>query len=124
MNNRVNGAIGTEPSNDIDKLKDVPLFQATLGDLKAVIQSIIREELMESNLDKRKTGQKIYGIKAIANELGISCSTVNRFIIQGKLDGAIMRVGKSVVADVDSLWAIFQCEKELKYKRRNYAKLV
>lgn len=104
-------------SRSISELENKLLLHATLGDLKAILQSALREDTLEDNIPHRPSGRKIFGIKGIADELGISISTAKRHLSSGKLDGAITKVGKLIVADVDALWAIFQCNKKLKYGR-------
>lgn len=102
-------------SPNIEELQNKPLFQATLGDLQQLWQATMKEEIMGEGLPQAPTGSKVYGIKGIAETLGVSQTTAQRFVSNGKLDGAISRVGKTIVADVDALWAIFKCNQKLKY---------
>lgn len=104
--------------DDLSKLDKKLLTQATLGDLRQLLQSVIREDVFNDDTPKKLSGRKVYGIKGIAEELGISIPTAQRHVNSGKLDGAITRIGKVIVADSDALWAIFQCNKKLKYARQ------
>lgn len=103
------------PSSENDVFENKPLFQANLNEVKEIISIALREAILESKgMPEQKTGRKVYGVKAIANELGVSVSSVNRLLKSKKIDGAVSRVGKTIVADVDALHAIFKCNKFLK----------
>lgn len=98
-----------------DELENKPFFQATIGDIKEMFKQALREiALEEDQVPDKRTDRKVYGIEGIAKELGISVSSVNRLLKNHKIDGAITRIGKSISADVDALWAILKCNQFLR----------
>lgn len=109
-------SIDDQYSREEDYLS-TPLFQATLGDLKRVIQEVYREELFDAPIRQEKTGKQLYGLKAIAEALRVSTNTAQRHVKQGLYDPAIYKVGKTVVADYDKLMTILKCNQSLKYWR-------
>lgn len=104
----------------IEDLKKKPLAMATVGDLIEAIGIANRESVLDASPESttKKTYREqvyVYGIKGIAETLNVSKSTVQRFLAKGKFDGAITRVGKTIVADVNALWAVFRNNQHLKY---------
>lgn len=102
---------------EVDQTMNKPLAMATLGDLVNAITLANRESvLLDSDPQPTfKPTKTVYGVQGIANELKISKSTAWRFLAAGKLDGAITRIGKTIVADADALWAVFRNNQMLKY---------
>lgn len=105
-------------NSTIEELQNKPLLHATLGDLQQLWQATMRKEILNDNSPLPSSGKKVYGIKGIAETLGVSQTTAQRFVSSGKIDGAISRLGKTIVADVDALWAIFKCNQKLKYAHK------
>ncbi|HJH69580.1 MAG TPA: DUF3853 family protein [Bacteroidaceae bacterium] len=79
------------------EIKDKPLLQATLEDFWQVG---IEMGLVVPNVANESNPKLILGIKALAQELGISVSSINRLISQGTLDSAIYQSGKLVWFDL------------------------
>lgn len=89
------------------------LFMLTVEEWLEVNKMVNRESTMDvANSGK---GEKVFGIKGIAEELGISHTTAQRHVSSGKLDAAITRVGSVIVADKEALWAVFRNNQLLKY---------
>ena len=91
----------------------------TVGEWIEVNKMVNRELTMEDDPKISSAhfgkGEKVYGIKGIAEELGISHTTAQRHVSSGKLDAAIARVGSGIVADKEALWAVFRNNQLLKY---------
>ncbi len=106
----------------IENLKNKPLLQATLGDLALMLKMSMREEVLEGTDDTAGADnaptRKLFGIKAIAEELGISVPTVKRHLKDGLYGKAVWKVNKLWVADSVKLWAIFKCNQTLRYSRQ------
>lgn len=116
MNRLYNDGQSSAISEDNSYLEK-PLFQATLADFEKAIRRVVREELFDAPIRQEKTGKQLYGIKAISEALHVSTATAQRHISKGLYDGAIFRIGKTVVADYDALMAILRCNQQLKYWR-------
>lgn len=104
----------------MDKIyKDIPLFQATLEQFwNAGIEiGILSSGSGQHSYDcvgNESKPKLILGIKALAQELGISVSTVNRLISQGTFDSAIYRHGKLVWFDLREVLKILKKTKKKK----------
>lgn len=82
------------------------------------VNKLVNKELVmddDSPIPVKSSGEKVYGVKGIAEELGISVTTAQRHVSSGKLEAAITRVGNVIIADKDALWAVFRNNQLLKY---------
>lgn len=98
------------------RLKDKPLFQATLEDFwrAGIEMGIIGAKNGHHSYDcdeNEKRPWLILGIKALAQELGISVASVNRLISQGTIDSAIFQSGKLVWFDLREVLRILKKSK-------------
>ncbi len=102
-----------------EKLLGKQLFMLTVEEWLEVNKMVNRESTMDDepkiSLANSGKGEKVFGIKGIAEELGISHTTAQRHVSSGKLDAAITRVGSVIVADKEALWAVFRNNQRLKY---------
>ena len=82
---------------------DKPLFQATLGDLKDLIEEMFApagdfpEEPQRGEVKKHL----VYGIAGLAELLGVCRSTASKIKGSGILDPAISQFEKVIVTDAD-----------------------
>lgn len=89
------------------ELKNKPLLEATLEDFW--------QASIEMGIVGVESGRKpwlVVGIKALAKELGISVSSVNRLISQGTIDSATYQHGKLVWFDMREVLNILKKEKK------------
>lgn len=102
-----------------EDLLEKPLLMLTVGEWIEVNKMVNHELTMgdepKISLAHSGKGEKVFGIKGIAEELGISHTTAQRHVSSGKLDAAITRVGSVIVADKEALWAVFRNNQLLKY---------
>lgn len=89
-------------------LKDKPLFHATIEEVMLVA---LEMGVVVPNVANESKPHLILGIKAIAQELNISVSSVNRLISQGTLDSAIYQSGKLVWFDLREVLSILKKTK-------------
>lgn len=83
-------------------LEDKPLIQATLGDLRELLEDMFSSSLksdVESELEIKK--HLVYGLTGLANLLGVCKATASNIKRSGILDPAISQRGKVIVVDAD-----------------------
>lgn len=90
-------------------LKDKPLFHATIEEVMLVA---LEMGVVVPNVGIESKPHLILGIKALAQELGISVSSINRLISQGTLDPAIYQSGKLVWFDLRKVLRILKKDKK------------
>ena len=77
-----------------------PLFQCTLGDLKAVIAEAMRDNELEK-LAAKPPKRYVYGLSGLMELMGCSISTAERIRKSGIIDEAISRAGNILVIDAE-----------------------
>ena len=96
-----------------------PLFQCTLGDLRAMLSDLAMNQQLESS---PKDGIKhyVYGLSGIAKLFGCSISTAQRIKSSGEIDDAISQVGGVVVVDAEYALDLLRVSK--KYRKSPLSK--
>ena len=97
-------------SIDLEK----PLFQCTLGDLKAILTDIQIGENQEIISDKVNR-RYVYGIAGLAKLFGCSLPTAQRIKSSGEIDDAISQIGSIIIIDADYALDIIKLSK--KYRK-------
>ena len=96
-----------------------PLFQATIGDLKEMI-----EEMLTPMSDIPEEPQKdvkkhlVYGLAGLAKLLGVCKSTASKIKQSGLLDPAISQHKKVIVIDADLALELMKARKNALSRRR------
>jgi hypothetical protein len=91
-----------------------PLFQCTLGDLKAILIDIQIGENQEITSDKVNK-RYVYGIAGLAKLFGCSLPTAQRIKSSGEIDDAISQIGSIIIVDADYALDIIKLSK--KYRK-------
>jgi hypothetical protein len=98
------------------------LFQATIGDLKEMI-----EEMLTPMSDIPEEPQKdvkkhlVYGLAGLAKLLGVCKSTASKIKQSGLLDPAISQHKKVIVIDADLALELMKARKNALSRRRTRA---
>lgn len=93
--------------NDLSK----PIFQATLGDLKEIIKSVMAEEQKESPPDVRKKQNYVYGVKGLATLVGCSLPTAQRIKKSGIIRSATYQFNKTVMFNADLVLELLKADR-------------
>jgi hypothetical protein len=99
--------------------EEKPLFQATIGDLKEMI-----EEMLTPMSDIPEEPQKdvkkhlVYGLAGLAKLLGVCKSTASKIKQSGLLDPAISQHKKVIVIDADLALELMKARKNALSRRR------
>lgn len=98
------------------EIKDKPLLQATLEDFwqVGIEMGLVVPKHSYDCAGIESKPKLILGIKALAQELGISVSSINRLISQGTLDPAIYQSGKLVWFDLREVLNLMKKDKKSK----------
>ena len=97
------------------------LFQATIGDLKELIEELFSpvgdfpEEPRRDDVKKHL----VYGIAGLAKLLGVCHSTASKIKSTGILDPAISQHGKVIVVDADRALELMKAKKNASKRRPN-----
>ena len=83
-----------------DELLNKPLFQCTLGDFKAILSEVLRDNELES-LTAPPQKQYVYGLAGLMKLFGCSISTAERIKQSGVIDQAISQTGDIIVVDAE-----------------------
>ena len=99
------------------ELKDKPLLHATLEDLWRV--GIEMGILGSGNgqpsygcVENRNTPCLVVGVKALADRLQVSVSTINRMLAEGVIDSATFQFGKTILFDVNAVLNLLRRDKK------------
>lgn len=85
---------------NIKELKQKPLWQMTGDEFLFLQQSTGQKEVQSSPLvDNSK--KYVYGLKGLKTLFNCSIATANRIKSSGKIDKAIIQVGRKVIIDAD-----------------------
>ena len=101
--------------------EDKALFQATIGDLKEMIEELFSprgdfpEEPQRGDVKKHL----VYGIAGLAKLLGVCRATASKIKATGILDPAISQHGKVIVIDADLALELMKASKNAS-KRKHY----
>ena len=90
-----------------------PLFQCTLGDLKAVIAEAMRDNELEK-LAAKPPKRYVYGLSGLMELMGCSISTAERIRKSGIIDEAISRAGNILVIDAELALELLKVNRKLK----------
>lgn len=89
------------------ELLNKPIWQMTGSELVTLLNSS-REEVgvVNTQLETSQKAEKVlkhyeYGIRGIAKVFGCSIPTANRIKRSGKINSAIMQVGRKIIVDAD-----------------------
>ena len=94
-----------------------PLFQATLGDLKDLIEEIIvPEHEIEPPIEVKK--KYVYGLAGLAKLLGCCKATASDIKQSGILDPAISQHGKIIVVDANLALDLMKVKKNASKKNK------
>lgn len=99
--------------------EEKPLLQATIGDLKELIEEIFTP--MGDFAEDRPTEVKkhlVYGLAGLAQLLGVCKATASAIKSSGILDPAISQHGKVIVIDADLALELMKVNKRAKHTRR------
>ena len=90
------------PSHKAMSKENKPLFQATLGDLKDLIEDMFASptDYPRDNPPEVKR-HLVYGLAGLAKLLGVCKATASKIKSSGILDSAISQHGKVIVTDAD-----------------------
>ena len=83
-----------------DELLKKPLFQASLGDFKAILSEALRDNELES-LAAAAPKRYVYGLAGLMKLFGCSISTAERIKQSGVIDQAISQTGDIIVVDAE-----------------------
>ena len=83
-----------------DELLKKPLFQASLGDFKAILSEVLRENELEA-LAAAPPKKYVYGLAGLMKLFGCSISTAERIKQSGVIDQAISQTGDIIVVDAE-----------------------
>ena len=101
-------------------IEDKPLFQATLGDLKEMIEDMfaIRADIPGDPIPEVKK-ELVYGLAGLAKLLGVCKATASSIKSSGILDPAISQHGKVIVIDANLALELMKAKKNAS-RCRNY----
>ncbi len=101
--------------------EDKALFQATIGDLKELIEEMFspggdfpEEQTQSSDVKKHL----VYGLAGLAQLLGVCRATASKIKSTGILDPAISQHGKVIVVDADLALELLKAKKNASKRRR------
>lgn len=83
-----------------DELLKKPLFQASLGDFKAILSEVLRDHELEA-LAAAPPKRYVYGLAGLMKLFGCSISTAERIKQSGVIDQAISQTGDIIVVDAE-----------------------
>lgn len=99
------------------ELKDKPLLHATLEDLWRV--GIEMGILGSGNgqpsygcVENRNTPCLVVGVKALADRLQVSVSTINRMLAEGVIDQATYQYEKTIIFNVNAVLDLLRRDKK------------
>jgi hypothetical protein len=99
-----------------------PLFQATIGDLKEMIEEMFTP-MSDIPEDPHEDVKKhlVYGLAGLAKLLGVCKSTASKIKQSGILDPAISQHKKVIVIDADLALELMKARKNALSRRRTRA---
>lgn len=83
---------------------ETPLWQLTIGEVQKMVADTVRKELERASNsvdDKEKERRYVHGLSGIAEIFGCGITKANEIRQSGKIDAAIVQVGRKMVIDVD-----------------------
>ena len=86
-----------------DLIEKIDKLESEILDLKDMVRALA-DKVTES---KPKKKEYVYGIKGIADLLGVSESTVERLKRDGALDGAYTQRNRTIIADKEKVLQYF-----------------
>ena len=94
-----------------------PLFQCTLGDLKAVVAEAMRDNELEK-LTAKPPKTYVYGLAGLMNLMGCSISTAERIRKSGIIDEAISRAGNILVIDAELALELLKVNRKIRQRSK------
>lgn len=90
------------------------LVVLTKSQLSDLVEEAVKKAL--NIVDKKEQDDVIvYGVKGIAQEIGVSVSTAQRWLSEGVFEDAVFYVGRGVRAFQSKLWDKFQSHQDERY---------
>lgn len=77
--------------------KETPIWQLTVGEFIELQEEVIRPQTVISQPEKKY----VYGIAGIAELFGCSKTTANAIKQSGKIDKAIIQIGRKIAVDAE-----------------------
>ena len=77
---------------------DTPIAMLTVGQLKEVL---VATETQPQPATIKEAKKYVYGIRGIAGLFNCSMPTANRIKASGKINGAIVQIGRKIIVDAD-----------------------
>ena len=77
--------------------KETPIWQLTVGEFIELQEEVIRPQTVISQPEKKY----VYGIAGIADLFGCSKTTANAIKQSGKIDKAIIQIGRKITVDAE-----------------------
>lgn len=98
-------------------LKDKPLLHATLEDLwrVGIEMGILGSGNGLYNYDCAEKGNTpclVVGVKALADRLQVSVSTINRMLAEGVIDSATFQYAKTLIFDLNAVLNLLRRDKK------------
>jgi hypothetical protein len=79
---------------------DTPIAMLTVGQLKEFLGTIEVQPQFQP-VPIAPTKRYVYGQKGVAEIFGCSIPTASRILASGKITGAVSKIGRCIVVDVD-----------------------
>lgn len=99
------------------EIKDKPLLQASLEDfwMVGIELGILGSGNVQHSygcVENRNTPCLVVGVKALADRLQVSVSTINRMLAEGVIDSATFQFGKTILFDVNAVLNLLRRDKK------------
>jgi len=86
---------------NLQELKDKPLWQMTGEEFLFLQQNSEYKQEQQPDLINDNSQKHVYGIAGIAELFGCSLPTANRIKKSGKIDKAIIQIGRKIIVDAE-----------------------
>lgn len=87
------------------------IIDLTVGELMDLLETTIKTTPQEAPTKPEK--RLVYGISGIAQLFNCSMTTANRIKASGRINGAIMQNGRTIVVDADLALELFNTNNKL-----------
>ena len=80
----------------------MPLWQLTVGEFKQIIAETVANFLNDNvTTTSSRNNRYVYGIPGIAELFQCSVATANKIKASGRIDNAIIQIGRKIMVDAD-----------------------
>lgn len=80
----------------------MPLWQLTVGEFKLIIAETVANFLNDNvTTTSCRNNRYVYGIPGIAELFQCSVATANKIKASGRIDNAIIQIGRKIMVDAD-----------------------